>query len=67
MLQSPIQDLKDTDVLCTIKDHEPFPNHYQDLNPKLETSSILQSANQELIDLDVLCTIKIIVKVKVHI
>ena len=67
------EDLKDIDVLCTLKikiesqnldheclkDHWPHPNQEQDPKPKSEISSILQSPNEDLKDMDVLCTFKI--------
>ena len=72
--ESPNEDLKDMDVLCTFKNkietqnldhgcfkdhHWPYPNIFHDSKPQLETSSILLSPNQDLKDMDVLCTSKI--------
>ena len=60
--KAPNQDLKDMDVLCTLKikiesqkseygctkDHWPYQNQYQDANPQSGTSGILQSPKSGL-------------------
>ena len=71
--KAPNMDLKDMDVLCTlkikiesrnsehgyIKDPWPYPNQDQDANSQSGTSSVLQSHNQGFKDMDVLCSFKI--------
>ena len=71
--KAPNEDLKDMDVLCTLKikimsqnsesvctkDQWPYPNQYQDAKPQSGTFSVLQSPNDYFKDMDVLCTFKI--------
>ena len=74
--KAPNEDLKDMDVLCTlkikieslnldhgfVKDKWPYPNQDKKAKPKLGTSSVLQSPKSRNKDMDVHCTFKFKIK-----
>ena len=67
------EDLKDMDVLCTLKiklysqnsdhgcgkDQRPYPNKFKVPSPTQEPSAFSKAQNEDFQDLDVLCTFKI--------
>ena len=75
--KAPNEDLKDMDVLCTIRikigsqnsehghinDQRPYLNLDQDAKPQSVTSSFLQSQNQDLKEMDEICTCRIKVEI----